>query len=392
MKQFGIIVLFMILTQYLSAQKTTNAYAAVDKKALEIPESQTSTTNDIAAYIKQNFSTETDKARAIFIWIATNIEYDIENIFAINFYEKDEDRIKRVLTIRKGICSHYAALFHDIASKAGLRSYIIVGYTKQNGFTDYIPHAWCAASIDNAWYIFDPTWGSGYVNNSKFYKKINNEYFKALPSVMIASHMPFDFMWQFLNYPVTNQEFYEGKTGENKSKPYFSYTDSIAAYEKMGNIEQMQASARRIEKNGLKNSMIFDRMQHLKLEIENTQQNEAVTLYNSAVVDYNEAINNFNTYIYYYNKQFTPAKKDAEIKQMVDVVDIDIQKAKNKLNAIKYADNNMNQMTQQLRKSINELIPRIEEQKEWVEKYLGKSKLGRKTMFQKFTWMGVPLN
>jgi transglutaminase/protease-like cytokinesis protein 3 len=28
-------------------------------------------------------------------------------------------------------------------------------------------HAWCASKIDNQWYIFDPTWGSG-LNNGKF--------------------------------------------------------------------------------------------------------------------------------------------------------------------------------------------------------------------------------
>ena len=28
---------------------------------------------------------------------------------------------------------------------------------------------------------------------------------------MIASHMPFDYLWQFLNSPMTNQEFISGK-------------------------------------------------------------------------------------------------------------------------------------------------------------------------------------
>jgi hypothetical protein len=27
---------------------------------------------------------------------------------------------------------------------------------------------------DGSWYIFDPTWGAGYVNNGKFYKKLNS--------------------------------------------------------------------------------------------------------------------------------------------------------------------------------------------------------------------------
>jgi transglutaminase/protease-like cytokinesis protein 3 len=69
-------------------------------------------------------------------------------------------------------------------------------------------HAWCASKIDNQWYIFDPTWGSGFVNNGKFVNAFDDRYFKANPSEIIASHMPFDYMWQFLTYPISNQEFY----------------------------------------------------------------------------------------------------------------------------------------------------------------------------------------
>jgi hypothetical protein len=32
--------------------------------------------------------------------------------------------------------------------------------------------------------------------------------------------MPFDYLWQFLNYPISNQEFYNGSTGVDKSKRF----------------------------------------------------------------------------------------------------------------------------------------------------------------------------
>jgi transglutaminase/protease-like cytokinesis protein 3 len=41
-------------------------------------------------------------------------------------------------------------------------------------------HAWCASKIDNQWYIFDPTWVSGYVNNGSL--PFDDRYFKANPS------------------------------------------------------------------------------------------------------------------------------------------------------------------------------------------------------------------
>jgi transglutaminase/protease-like cytokinesis protein 3 len=114
------------------------------------------TSDAIANYIVTNFKTDKDKSRAIFIWIVSNIQYDIDNMFAINFYEKKEDKISKTLKTRKGICENYAFLFTDICMKSGIKSFVIEGYTKQNGFADYIPHAWSAALIDSSWFLFDP--------------------------------------------------------------------------------------------------------------------------------------------------------------------------------------------------------------------------------------------
>jgi hypothetical protein len=34
--------------------------------------------------------------------------------------------------------------------------------------------------------------------------------------------MPFD-LWQFSNYPISNNDFYEGKIQMNKTKKYFDF-------------------------------------------------------------------------------------------------------------------------------------------------------------------------
>ena len=127
-------------------------------------------------YTHLDVYTRLDKSRAIFIWISSNIQYDIDNMFAINFYETKEEKIAKSLSTRKGICENYASIFTDISIKSGLKSFVVEGYTKQNGFADNIPHAWSAALIDTTWYLFDTTWGSGYVRGGKFFKKINNDY------------------------------------------------------------------------------------------------------------------------------------------------------------------------------------------------------------------------
>jgi hypothetical protein len=385
----------LLLAQTMVAQKpVANEFSAIDAKALKLPDSLAKTTEGISTFINLNFNTDREKTRAIFIWLASNIEYDIENMFALNFYESKEEKINKALRSGKGICESYAALFNDICLKCGIKSFVIEGYTKQNGFADYIPHAWCAAQIDTSWFMFDPTWGSGYISGGKFVKKINNQYYQSPPSLLIKSHIPFDYLWQFLHYPVSNQEFYEGKTALNKLKPFFNYRDSIELYEQLDYVEQLLASSRRIEKNGIRNSLIFDRLQHNKLEIENIRQNKMIDLYNAAVARHNEAINHFNIFIHYLNNQFTPLKPDPEIQQMMDTVGILIKESEAKLKQIEYPDPNTALLMSPLKKLLAEIASQVKEQQDWLTIYFSRNKQKRKAMFyeKKVTWFGVPVN
>ena len=363
------------------APKTADLYAAIDQKALQMPDSATRSTDGMAAYINAGFNGSREKARAAFIWIATNIQYDLANMFAIDFYEKLEEKIAKPLKTRKGICENYAALFNDICSKTGIRSFVVEGYTKQNGFKDYIPHAWCAAYIDTAWFLFDPTWGSGYVSNSEFHPRINNDYFMASPAVLIKSHMPFDYLWQFLYYPISSLEFYQGKTQQNTTKPWFNYPDSIAAFEKLGKIESYAAAADRIERNGLINAMVFDRLRHLRTEIEAEKQRTATGLFNAAVTDFNNAARYYNEFIDYRNKQFRPEKPDSAIQAMADTPAGYTKAATAKLDQIKAPTASITSLMEPIRKQIADLDARIEEQQTWLKKYFSKGKLLRKMMF-----------
>jgi hypothetical protein len=393
MKQFLFVILLLVASHFLLAQKVAvNEFAGIDKTALQIPDTMTKGTDAIASYIVTHFKTDHEKARAAFIWVASNIQYDIANMFALNFYEKQEEKISKPLRERRGICENYAALFTDICKKSGMKSYIVEGYTKQNGFADYIPHAWSATQIEGRWFLFDPTWGSGYVNGRKFYKKINNNYFQAEPAVFIKSHMPFDFMWQFLPYPVTNQEFYEGKTQADKSKSYFDFNDSIRVHFTKDSMEQLIAIAHRIEKNGMKNSMIFDRFHHLKSEIEMGKQSKVISLYNSAGADFNTGIHSFNEFINFRNKQFVPKKSDPEIQQMLDTVAHSFQNASMKLSQIAPFTEEQTKSVNHLKKSIEEADIQFKEQQTWLKEYLSKGKAGRKSMFYKVSWFGIPIN
>jgi hypothetical protein len=355
-------------------------YKSIDERALQMPDSLTHSTAAMARYIKVNFATQTEKARAIFIWVTTNIRYDVENMYAINFYEKNEDKISKAIHLRKGNCANYAALFTDICQKSGLKSFVVDGYTIQHREVDALAHGWNVVLIDNEWFMFDPTWGSGYVSKGKFKAEINNKFFKVAPSEFIKTHMPFDYLWQCLEYPITADDFYEGKF-DGKDRPLFKYRDSIKVYEGQTDIQRTIAAARRIEKNGVKNSLIFDRLHHLREEVEVYKQNQNVTLFNSASADFNEGVSAYNTFIDYRNRQFTPVRPDVEIQAMLSVAHNKLIAARTKIEMIREPNESISGLMGSSLKLINETLLQVKEQQDFLNKYFTKNKADRREMF-----------
>lgn len=393
MKHLSILFLLMSFTQILLGQKSNlNEFSAVDKLVMQIPDSSTKTTKGIADYIMLNFKSENEKIRAIYTWITSNIGYDVENMFSADINEQNSDKISKVLNTKKGTCDGYSLLFNDICTETGIKSYIINGYTKQNGTVVNMSHSWCAALIDNSWYMFDPTWGSGTVNNGKFEKKMNNAFFKVKPTAMIKSHIPFDYLWQLVEHPITTKEFQEGNIQQIQGKPYFNYIDSVAVYDSQSKNDRLCSSIYRIEKNGVNNMMTAEYLKYLKKELQNNIQVSSTNQYNAAIAQYNEGVVHLNNFVNYRNNKFSPSKSDSEIQQMIDVTLEKLNDAKTKFMDIKEADATMRPYITQSIKLIDQATDAAVENATWLKSYLSKSKLARKTMFYKVSWFGVPLN
>ena len=357
-----------------------------------IPLSSTTSTTAIASYITDNFKTENDKVRASFYYTASNISYDVTNMFDINFNETTQQKIAATLKSKKGVCIHYSETFNEINNKMGIQSYVIEGYVKKGGKVGDLAHAWNATKIDNKWYIFDPTWGSGYVDKGIFFKKLNNFYFKADPAKIIISHIPFDYLWQFLNYPITNSEFYQGKIQVNKSKKYFDFEKEISVYNSLKEEVQLFESAERIKKNGLKNGMIVDRYQNKQVELNNLRNNNSVEKLNIIIAEMNETVVLLNDFIYYRNNKFKPTLPDEEIRKMIEIPKEKLKKCTQDIYQVgTLNDQNANQV-ESIKKNLNNTLAQAEEHSVFVKNYLSKSKLVRETMFSKVSWFGIPLN
>ncbi|WP_159445186.1 transglutaminase domain-containing protein [Filimonas lacunae] len=343
------------------AKEPVNVYAITDSLALLVPESATHTTDGIAAYISAHFKSDTDKTRAAFIWITHNIHYDVKNMFAINPYVSDAEKIRKVLDTRSGICEHFSLLFQQICSKVGIDCHIVSGYTRQKEYVDYIAHIWCAAKVQNKWFLFDPTWGAGSIINGTFVPSLKPQYYKAKGTALMASHMPFDFIWQLLNYPVTGDAFYTMPVRPDSSHVYCQYADSIKAMEQMDTALQYATQMRRLVSNGVKNTLCVTQLQYWRIKLQNL-----------AVVDYNAGVMGFNKYIDYYNKQFRPARPDAEIQGMLTQCTIQLKAAADKLNIAEAQWEGLDESGRALRRQITDMQAKVKTQEEWLQQHFSK--------------------
>jgi uncharacterized membrane-anchored protein YhcB (DUF1043 family) len=295
-------------------------------------------------------------------------------MFNLRPYSDTQEVINEMLRNKKGVCMHFSFLLDEIGKNLGIKSYIIFGYTKQNGEVLNLPHAWCASFIDSKWQLIDPTWGAGYVMNNKYVRELSDNYFMVSPENLIRSHIPYDPLWQFLNYPVTKKEFQDGFTEINIKKPFFNFLDTLWMYENSTKMEQLIATNRRILQNGVRNSFTKNQIESNKSEIESFKYQIVVDFYNSAANIYNDGIIYLNDFIDYRNNQFIPQKSETEIRWMIENAENALIDAQNELQKISTTDKNLLQMMKQLQSYMKDANVRIKEQKSFINQYFNTKK------------------
>ncbi|HET7119519.1 MAG TPA: transglutaminase domain-containing protein [Hanamia sp.] len=351
-----------------------NGYNYTDRIALAIPASQTNTTKDIADYIKAHFDTDGKRVRAIYTWVTNNIKYDKDSIHRVILDEDNEERVTYALKRRRGVCENFAAIFTDICIKAGINSYTIEGYSRQNGSIDRSPHVWCAAFINSQWFLYDPTWDAGFISRGFFVNQIQTNFFQVSPSNFIYTHLPFDPLFQFLNYPVSYKEFYRGSKQANKSNSYFNYMDSIRAYNKSDSLSRYLSALSRIGNFDWPASRIDTKIKRIKLEIELIYQDRDMALYHSAIADYNKGIDILNDYINYRNNQFLPAKTNDEVQRMFDKISKKIVNANQKLKEVNLSKATLTLNTGGIQEKLDELAVNVKEQQTFFKNHLSEIK------------------
>ncbi len=202
----AMIVAMTSFTQDNPANPKTRDYSAVDSFV-------TSTLQDQKRYseveilidtIKKNFSEESDRVRAIFIWVTDNIAYDCKKYHSRKNPKPKKrrwgnkgtpeaqriERAKECFKKKEGTCTDYSLLIKHLCNLAGIECEIVRGYAvnpdKRKG-----KHSWNKVKIADKWYYLDATWASGYVDRkiTTFTKKLNDFYFLPDPEEFKKTHL-----------------------------------------------------------------------------------------------------------------------------------------------------------------------------------------------------------
>lgn len=234
-KKSTVILLFLnfLFLHSSYAQK----YNDVDRTIVKYPK-KISSTEDLAGRIQKYFTSEHDKARAIYTWIALNIKYDYASFlkpqrtqgFSYSTEAEKQRKIKQIndkliqktFDSQKAVCEGFTALYQHLAGLVGLKSEIIRGDSKtrladigrKNTSSN---HAWNTVLIDKKWCLIDVTWGQGYYDSSKgrMVNDFDPIYFDTDPDYFFAKHFPDS--GSYLGNRLSKEEFLNGPLIYNKT-------------------------------------------------------------------------------------------------------------------------------------------------------------------------------
>lgn len=232
---------FFILTLFFSILRSySQDYKNVDGLVKNYPKSFENT-SVLASKISNDFKTESEKARAIFCWIAYNVEYDVKTFLnpeAQSFsYRNETEKLEKLKKIedqiiyrsfrrKMAVCEGYSVLYTHLAKLVGLNSEVIKGASKtvltDIGIKRIVEnHDWNAVQIDGNWRLVDVTWGAGFYdyNTQKFNQKFNPVYFDLPSNYFFMNHFPTSATWNkepldknlYLKLPLVYEKFLKEK-------------------------------------------------------------------------------------------------------------------------------------------------------------------------------------
>ncbi len=371
-------LLFPLVLMGCFAQPIYSQQKTIATGAVAIPEASCVSVDALSAYIKENFVTDSARIRAIYTWVANNISYDVALLPANQKNPQSKPRsVADVLKMRSGVCQGYAELFTALCRNVGINAVKVGGYGKSAGKVVQIAHAWAGAKLDGEWFLFDPTWDAGYVNDDHFVKRLNMAFYKQSPKDFIADHMPFDPIFQFLSYPITNREFIDGSLSNNKI--LFNYNDSLDQYRQLSATDLLNAELRRLELAGIENDLLKERKQYL---VKSLQLNSSQNGVQESGKTFSKAIALMNEYIANKNKQFSTTS-DYELLQSLDSMKHYIKLSRSLISQAVVQNDEQQRVKSFNLANIDQYWKQLNQEEMFIQKYLATDKAARRELFNR---------
>lgn len=361
---FSGILLLCIATNALYGQTTLQTATPAIAPG-EIPQEYTYSVDSLALYIDCHYDEEKSKVQAVYTWITSCLRYNVYTTFTSrNEAYSEVQELKNTLTTREGVCRQFALLFARVVEKMGIPAFVVNGYSKSKaGVVMPEPHDWCAAKVGSQWYLYDPTFGMGYVDNYQFVPAQSMKYCHVSPEEFIQTHMPYDPVWQLLTYPFPFQEFDKGTFQQKAGTSACNFNDSIKVYIRQSPMKRLMSAYNRVQRNGQGNRLTLYYLQLTKANIDVYHQREVYDIYNQATKFQNQGCDFLSDFMLYRKSGSKPRKKE---KEMYDKVDKAYQAAVAADSLLHTAHNIPEQYAsamQNLQASINKLIEETNRQK-----------------------------
>ncbi|MBU1008627.1 MAG: hypothetical protein KKD74_00700 [Bacteroidetes bacterium] len=363
MKKNGLLLFLLLIISGSFAQHLPE-WQETDKLILSFNSKHLQSIGQLSQLINANFDTDRNKVRAIYVWLAYNIRYDTRNSDGLTREETDQEIIEKTFQNRKGICEGYAGIMDSICRLSGIRSYVISGYTRQDGVTDPLPHAWVATKVDGYWYLSDPTWGAGSVENRRFVQEFDARYFMVPPQTMIKTHMPYDPIWQFLKFPVSHTAFCQNLSVKEKPVSACDFQDSIRQFEAMTSEQQLLSEMRRIGDTEHGPRAIDIRLHYLREALKVLNNNKAINLYNLATNAYNSGVARYNDFAEFMNRHQESKSYALSLKKILTEASGYLDQSLKALSQINNPPVELRRNMLQLQKSVDQLQRRINNERD----------------------------
>jgi Transglutaminase-like superfamily len=372
MKRALALLYFLAAAQSVQAQLRQEANT-LDASTITIADTATGTAASIARYANAHCKTVYQKIHTLYNWVTGNIKYDTDSVYFFNWSKPAGIIAATTLQRRKGVCENFASLFAALLLHSGIPCHVITGYTKAAGTVTYTGHSWCAVKVDDAWWLCDPTWDA--TDNS------GTSWLMVAPDEFLASHMPFDPMWQLRHYPVTHKMFKKGQLRAADNTPFFNYRDSLNLFFQLDSLQQLEAFTRRMYAGVLENSRIKLWHSYNEMKIAIIYGDKDMELYNAAVALFNKATSIYNGFVQYRNKQFEPLRPDADIATLLQPIAGLITDAEQHLNQMGLVVENFQYDTGEIRERLRALSGKVQVQQAFIRSWLAAAPAERKKLF-----------